>query len=273
MFFFQLFLKKQGGIEMDIMVKFKNQISDTLVMCGRILRHTVRSVDTIITVVAMPVMMMLASVYIYGGAMNIGSSNYVDYIVPGITLFCILSGIAYSAVRLHNDVAKGIFERFHSMPIAKSSILNGHVLTSVIFNIVSVIAVMLFALLIGFRPTAGIAEWLLAAGIIILFTLAMTWIAITFGLLAQNIETAGVFSYVLLALVFTSSGFAPTSTMPAPLRAFANYQPITPVIDSIRALLMGKSAGNNLWVAILWCLIILIFFRIMAMRVYKSKLK
>lgn len=252
--------------------KIKRHISDTMVMCGRILRHTVRSVDTIITVVAMPVMMMLASVYIYGGAMNIGTS-YIDYIVPGILLFCIISGVAYSSVRLNNDVTKGIFERFHSMPIAKSSILNGHVLTSVVFNAVSVIAVLLIAFLIGFRPTAGILEWLLGAGILILFTLAMTWIAIAFGLFAKTVETAGVFSYLLMVLVFTSSGFAPTETMPPALRVFADYQPITPVIESVRSLMMGKPVGNNVWVAILWCVGICVVFRIMAMRVYKQRMK
>ncbi|RJE47162.1 MULTISPECIES: ABC transporter permease [unclassified Dehalobacter] len=258
---------------MNTTLTIKNRISDTTVMCGRVLRHTLRSVDTIITVIAMPVMMMLASVYVYGGAMDLGRVNYIDYIVPGILLFCIVSGVAYSAVRLNNDVTKGIFERFHSMPIAKSSILGGHVLTSVLFNAVSVLAVLLVALLIGFRPGAGIVGWLLASGILLLFTLAMTWIAVTFGLLAKSLEGSGVFSYLLMILIFTSSAFAPTGTMPAALRYFAEVQPMTPIIDSVRSLLMTGTVSNAVWLAILWCVGIWIFFHLAAMRIYKRRIE
>ncbi len=255
------------------MTILKNRISDTLVMTNRILKHNLRSVDTIITVVAMPVMMMLMSVYIFGGAMDLGERSYIDYIVPGIFLLCITSGVAYTTYRLNNDVTKGIFERFHSMPIAKSSILGGHVFTTIIFNAISVIAVLLVALLIGYRPESTLLACLVATLVLLLFALAMTWLAIIFGLIAKSFETAGVYSYILMGLIFTSSGFAPTETMPAGLRYFAEYQPMTPVIESIRTLLSSGKIDNNTWLAMAWCVGLWILFRIIAMKAYKSKVK
>ena len=240
-------------------------------MSGRVLRHTFRSVDTLITVVAMPIVMMLMFVYVFGGAMDTGSMKYIDYVVPGIILMCIESGVAYSAVRLNNDVTRGIFERFHSMPIAKSSILGGHVVTSLIFNAFSTVLILLFALLVGFRPQAGIAGWLLVTGILLLFTLAMTWVAIFFGLLAGNAEGAGVFSYLLMILLFISSAFAPTETMPAVVRVFAEKQPMTPLIESVRSLMLNEPAGSSAVTAALWCIAILIVAYVGSMQIYKRK--
>jgi ABC-2 type transport system permease protein len=247
--------------------------SDTLVMTGRVIRYTTRSIDTVITVLAMPIMMMLLFVYIFGGAMDTGDISYVNYIVPGILLMCIASGVAYSALRINNDVTKGIFERFHSMPIAKSSILGGHVAASLILNIVSVVAIFLVAFLMGFRPEAGFVGWLLISLILVLSIFGMTWMGVTFGLLAKSYEGAGVFSYILLGLLFISSAFVPTETMPAVVRAFAQYQPLTPIIESTRALMLGGSAGSGTLIAILWCLGISVFFYITAMRAYRRRMK
>ncbi len=249
-----------------------NKAGDTRVMCGRVLRHNLRSIDTIITVVAMPVMMMLASVYIYGGAMDIGM-NYKNYIVPGILLFCIVSGVAYTSYRLNIDVTKGIFERFHSMPISKSSILGGHVWTTIIFSCISVFVVLLVSMLIGFRPAADLPQWLLAVLLILVFTFAMTWIAIFFGLICRTNETAGIFTYILMGLIFTSSGFAPTNTMPAGLAAFAKHQPMTPVIDGLRGLMLGQKIDGDLWIAFLYCVVIWALFRVLSMKAYKQKMK
>lgn len=254
-------------------MNLQNQLSDMLTMSGRVLRHTTRSIDTIITVIIMPVMIMLASVYIFGSAMDLGAVRYVDYITPAILLFAIVSGVAYSAARLNNDVTRGIFERFHSMPIAKSSILGGHVLTSMLFNAITVVAVLLAAFLMGFRPAAGILAWLLAGAMLLLFTLSMTCVALTFGLIAAGPETAGVFSYLILGLLFTSSGFAPTDGMPSGLRAFAQYQPMTPILNSIRSLLTANEISNDFWIGVLWCMGILILFRILVMQVYKTKIR
>lgn len=183
---------------MKIISRIKNDFSDTMVMSGRVLRHTFRSIDTLLTVVAMPIMLMLIFVYVFGGAMNIGSSTYINFVVPGILIYTIASGVAYTAIRVNNDITAGIFDRFHSMPISKSSILGGHVLTSIVFNLVSTVVVLLFALLIGFRPDAGFTGWLTVIGIILLFTFAMTWVAVTFGMLANSAEGTGVFAYPIL---------------------------------------------------------------------------
>lgn len=217
-------------------------------------------------------MMLLLFVYVFGGAMNTGSIDYINFVVPGIVLFTIASGVAYTAVRLNNDVTSGIFKRFNSMPISKSSILGGHVLNSVVFNMFSAILVLLVALLVGFRPEAGLAEWLLVIGILLLFTLAMTWVAVTFGLLANSSEGAGVFAYPMLGLLFISSAFVPTESMSGIVRAFAEYQPMTPLIETVRSLLMNEPVGNNALISVIWCVGILIASYIAAMQIYKHKM-
>jgi len=257
---------------MQIISRLKNQLSDTIVMTGRCMRHTFRSMDTLITVIAMPIMMMLMFVYVFGGAIDTGSVNYVNYVVPGIILMVIGSGVAYTAVHLNNDITNGIIDRFHSMPIAKSSILAGHVLTSIVFNALSIVLVMLIALLIGFRTNAGITEWCLVIGIVLMYTLAMTWLSVIFGLLANSAEGAVAFSYPLLILPFVSSAFVPTRSMPGIVRSFAENQPITSIIQTIRSLLMSESVGNNALIAILWCLSILIASYIVAIQIYKHKM-
>jgi len=256
---------------MKIVSRIKRNFSDTAVLSGRVLRHTFRSIDTLITVVVMPIMMMLIFVYVFGGAMNTGSVDYINFVVPGIVLFTIASGVAYTAFRINNDVTAGIFDRFHSMPISKSSILWGHVLTSVVFNAFSTALVLLVALLAGFRPEVGIAGWLLVIGIVLLFTLAMTWVSVTFGLLANSGEGAAVFSYPPLGLLFISSAFAPTGSMPGVVRTFAEHQPMTPIIEAVRALMMNEPVGNNGLITVLWCVGLLIASYIAAMQVYKRK--
>ncbi|SHI10908.1 ABC-2 type transport system permease protein [Sporobacter termitidis DSM 10068] len=255
------------------MSTFKNFLSDTAVLSGRMMRHNLRSIDTIITVVAMPVVMMLLTVYVFGGAMNTGGISYTNYVVPGIILMTIASGVAYAAFRLNNDVTAGIFDRFHSMPIAKSSILGGHVLSAVVFNAVSTVLVMLFAFLIGFRSDAGIVGWLLVIGFLLLCTLTLTWVAVLFGLLAKSAEGASVFSYFLLLLIFISPAFAPTGTMPGVIRAVAENQPFTSIVETVRALLLNQPAGNSALAAVLWCAGILLACYIASMRIYKHKIR
>lgn len=256
---------------MNAILKVRNGLSDSLAMTGRVLRYTTRSVDTIITVVAMPIMFMLLFVYVFGGAIHTGSTRYIDYIVPGILLMCTASGVAYTAFRLNNDITKGIFERFHSMPVAKSSILAGHVLTSLLFNAVSIALILLIACVLGFRSEAGLLAWLAIAGILLLCTLALTWIAVTFGLLARSAEGASVFSYVLLVLLFISSGFVPTDTMPHGLELFAENQPMTAIINAVRSLMFNRPIGDSALLAVAWCMGILILFFLAAMRTYRRR--
>jgi ABC-2 type transport system permease protein len=245
--------------------------SDMSVMLGRSMRHILRSMDTIFTVCITPIAMMLLFVYVFGGAIQTGTDNYVNYLLPGILLIAIASGISYTAYRLFLDKQRGIIERFHSMPIARSSVLWGHVLTSVVSNVISVVVIILVALIMGFRSSAGVLSWLAVAGILVLFTLALTWVAAIAGLSATSVEGASVFSYPLIFLPFISSAFVPTETMPSVVRAFAENQPVTSIVETIRALLSSQPVGNDIWVALAWCLGILIVAYLFAVRAYKRK--
>src|SRR6478752_6590725 len=162
----------------------------TGVLLGRLMRNIMRSPDTIITVAITPIMMMLLFVYVFGGAIDTGTDNYVNYLLPGILLIAIASGIAYTAVRLFTDLQSGIFERFHSMPINRSSVLWAHVLTSLASNAITVVIIVLVGLLMGFRTSADVLAWLAVAGILALFTLALTWIAVVAGLAASSTDGA-----------------------------------------------------------------------------------
>ena len=247
-------------------------LGDTAVLTGRSLRHVLRSPDTIVTTAVMPIAFMLMFVYVFGGAIDIGAGAYVDYLLPGILLITVASGVAYTAYRLFLDLKGGIFERFQSMPIARSSSLWAHVLTSLVANLVSVAVVVGVALIMGFRSGAGALEWLAVAGILVLFTLALTWIAVLAGLSAKTVEGASAFSYPLIFLPFVSSAFVPTETMPGPVRWFAEHQPVTSIVNSIRQLLEGQPASGDLWVALAWCVGILLAAYVAAIMIYRHKI-
>lgn len=245
---------------------------NTAVMFGRTVRHVTRSMDTIITVTIMPIAFLLLFRYVFGGAIQANTDNYVNYLMPGILLIAIASGISYTGYRLFTDMQSGIFERFHSMPIARSSVLWGHVLTSLVSNAISVVVIILVGLLIGFRSSAGVLAWLAVAGILALFTLALTWIAVIAGLLAHSTDGASAFSYPIIFLPFISSAFVPTNTMPGPVRAFADNQPVTSIVNTIRELFAQQPVGNNIWAALAWCVAILIVAYAFAMRAYRRKI-
>jgi ABC-2 type transport system permease protein len=219
----------------------------------------------------MPIAFMLLFVYVFGGAIQTGTDNYVNYLLPGILLIAIASGISYTAYRLFLDMERGIFERFHSMPIARSTVLWGHVLTSLVSNSISVLVIMIVAFIMGFRSSAGILSWLAVAAILALFTLALTWIAAIAGLSAKSMDGAVAFSYPLLFLPFISSAFVPTESMPSGVRVFAENQPVTSIVESIRALLSGQPVGNNIWVALAWCIGIMLVAYVFAMQAYKKR--
>jgi ABC-2 type transport system permease protein len=247
-------------------------IGDTVVMLKRSLRHIARSPDTIITTAITPIAMLLLFVYVFGAAIEVGDDTYVNYLLPGILLITVASGIAYTAYRLFLDVSSGIFERFQSMPIARSSILWGHVLTSVIANLLSLVLVVLVALLIGFRTGAGVLAWLAVAGIMVLFTLALTWLAVIPGLTAKSVDGVSGFSYPLIFLPFISSAFVPTEGMPGPVRWFAEHQPVTSIVNTIRDLFAQQGVGTDLWIALAWCLGLMALAYTVAMRTYRRKI-
>ena len=245
---------------------------DTAVLTGRSLRHITRSMDTIITTVVTPIAMMLLFVYVLGGAIRTGSSSYVTYLLPGILMITIASGIAYTAYRLFMDMQSGIFERFNSMPIARSSVLWAHVLTSLVANLISLVVVVLVALLMGFRSSAGIGAWFAVLGILVLVTLALTWVAVIPGLTAKSIDGASAFSYPLIFLPFISSAFVPTETMPGPVRWFAENQPVTSIVNTIRNLFTSEPVGSDIWVALAWCVGILVVAYVLATITYRRKI-
>jgi ABC-2 type transport system permease protein len=247
-------------------------LGDTAVLTGRTLRHVTRSLDTIITTAITPIAIMLLFVYVFGGAIDTGSVSYVNYMLPGILLITIASGISYTAFRLFTDMQGGIFERFQSMPIARSGVLWAHVLTSLVANVISLVVVVGVALLMGFRTGAGALGWLAVAGILILLTLALTWIAVIPGLTAKSVDGASAFSYPLIFLPFISSAFVPTATMPGPVRAFAENQPVTSIVNAIRDLFAQRPVGTAIWTALAWCVGILIVAYIFANITYRRRI-
>lgn len=250
-------------------------IGDTAVLTRRSLTHIARSPDTIITTAIMPIAFLLLFVFVLGGAVDIGdgagAGGYVDYLLPGILVITIASGISYTAYRLFLDLQGGILERFRSMPIARSAVLWAHVLTSLVANLVAVALVIGVALLMGFRSSATVLDWLAVAGILVLLTLALTWLAIIPGLTAKSIDGATAFSYPLILLPFVSSAFVPTESMPAPVRWFAEHQPVTAIVDALRALLEHEPVGAALWVALAWCVGILLVAYGAAMLAYRRQ--
>ncbi|GAA5185643.1 multidrug efflux ABC transporter permease LieB [Rugosimonospora acidiphila] len=245
---------------------------DTVVLTGRTMRHVTRSLDTIITTAITPIAIMLLFVYVFGGAIDTGSVSYVSYMLPGILLITIASGISYTAFRLFNDLRGGIFERFQSMPIARSGVLWAHVLTSLLANAISLLLVVGVALLMGFRSGAGVLAWLAVAGILALFTLALTWIAVIPGLTAKTIDGASAFAYPLIFLPFISSAFVPTGTMPGPVRAFADHQPVTSIVNVIRDLFTQRPVGTDIWTALAWCVGILVVAYLFANVSYRRRI-
>lgn len=238
-------------------------LHETAALTRRSLRHVLRSPDTIVTTAVMPIAFLLLFVYVFGGAIDVGAEggagdagrggSYVDYLLPGILLISIATGIAYTAYRLFLDLEGGIVERFRSMPISRASVLWAHVLTSLVATFVSLAIVVGVAVLMGFRSGAGVLAWFAVAGILALVALTLTWLAVIAGLSARSVDGATAFSYPLIFLPFLSSAFVPTATMPGPVRWFAEHQPVTAIVDSLRALLAGQPAGGDLWVAIAWC--------------------
>ncbi|MCC2314904.1 ABC transporter permease [Cellulomonas xiejunii] len=248
-------------------------VSDTAALTGRSLRHVLRSPDTIITSAITPIALMLMFTYVFGGAIDTGTQGpYLEYVLPGILLITVASGVAYTSYRLFLDISSGIVERFRSMPIARPSVLWAHVLTSVVANVAGVAIVVAVALLLGFRTGASAAAWLAVLGMVVLFTLALTWIAVIAGVSATSVDGAGAIGYVLIFLPFLSSAFVPTGTMPGPVAWFAEHQPVTAVIETIRALFAQQPVGDDIWVALAWLVGVLVVAYVAAVAVYRRRI-
>ena len=239
-------------------------LADSWTLTGRMLKHNVRSADTIITTLVMPIMIMLAFVFVLGGAMNTGAIRYVDYVVPVVLLFAVASGVSYTGYRANLDVTTGMYDRFRTMPIARASMVFGHIVSSVILNLVSLVVIFGIALLCGYRPHPGLTGWLVLIGLLLAVLVAFAAMGVAFGMAAQSNEGAGMFAYIVMALMFVSSGFAPTETMKAGLRWFADRQPMTPIINAIRGAQMGQIDVKTTLIALAWLAAMIIGFGIMA---------
>jgi ABC-2 type transport system permease protein len=224
-----------------------------LTMIGRSVRLSRRQVDALLMSLLLPIMLMLVFVYLFGGAINTGT-RYVTYVVPGVILLCAGFGASMTAVSVAQDMRGGIIDRFRSMDLGASSILTGHVTASVARNIVSSVLVFGVAFLIGFRPRAGLAQWLAAAGILLLYIVAISWLSAAVGLLANTPDAASGFTFFVMFLPYASSAFVPINTMPSWIHGFARDQPVTPVTETIRGLLLDSPVGTSPWQAIAWCL-------------------
>jgi ABC-2 type transport system permease protein len=224
----------------------------TAVMVGRSLRLSMRNLEALLTSLMLPILLMLLFVYLFGGAIQTGT-DYVTYVVPGVLLLCAGFGAASTAVSVSQDLKGGIIDRFRSMDIGGVPILAGHVAASVVRNITSTVLVLAIAFLIGFRPSAGPADWLAAGGVLLLFILAISWLSAAVGVLVKSPEAAGGFAFFMVFLPYPSSAFVPVATMPTWIHGFANNQPVTPVIETLRGLLLEGPMGSSPWLALAWC--------------------
>lgn len=227
-------------------------LGDSRTMIGRNLRLTSRNTEALITSLALPIMLMLMFVYLFGGAIATGTS-YVTYVTPSVILLCAAFGSATTAVGVTQDMTGGIIDRFRSMDVGGTDVLAGHVTASVARNMASSALVLGVGLLIGFRPHASPLAWLAAIGVLLAFVLALSWLSAVIGLLVKTVEGAGGFAFFMTFLPYASSGFVPIATMPTWIRGFARYQPSTPVIDTLRGLLLDRPLGSSPWLALAWC--------------------
>lgn len=227
-------------------------LGDAMIMIGRALRLTRRHVDSLMISLVLPIMLMLLFVYLFGGAIETGTA-YVTYVVPGVMMLCAGYGSSLTAVSVANDMTNGIMDRFRSMDVRGAAVLCGHVLASAARNMFSMLLVLGVAFAIGFRPAAGVLDWMLAAGILLLFVLAMSWVSAAIGMLVGSPEAASGFTFFVLFLPYPSSALVPIETMPSWIQGFAEFQVCTPVIETLRALMHGTPVGDNGWLALAWC--------------------
>lgn len=228
----------------------------TAVFVGRSVRHSLRNVEALTMAIALPVMLMLLFTFVFGGALDSGG-GYVDYVVPGIILLCAGFGASSTAVDVAEDMSNGIVDRFRTMPLRARGVITGHVVASLLRNLLATGVVIGVALAVGFRPTGDMLQWIGALAVVALFILAITWLYAAIGLAAANPTAASGYGFALLFLPYLSSAFVPTDTMPEWLQWIADNQPITPIIETIRSLLFGRDPGVDLWWAAGWCALII----------------
>ncbi|GAB2983296.1 ABC transporter permease [Saccharothrix stipae] len=245
-------------------------IADSMTMIGRSIRLGRRNVDTLIMSIVLPLLMMALFVYVFGGAINTGT-GYINYVVPGIILLCTGYGAAATAMSVADDMTSGMIDRLRSMPIRSFAVLTGHVTASLARNALSTTIVVGAAIAMGFRPSASPLEWVAVAGLLLLYVLALSWLAAGLGAVAKSVESASALSFFMLFLPYLSSAFVPTHTMPSFLRGVSEHQPITPVIETVRGLLTGTPIGDQGWIATAWSVGLLLASFVLATALYRRR--
>lgn len=234
-------------------------VTDSLILAKRSVLHIVRSLDQVFSLIMFPIMFMLLNNYVFGGAIDTGDTSYTNFLFAGILVQTLAFGANYTTINLAVDLKEGIVDRFRSLPMSNTAVVVGHILSDQLRNVISGVIIVIVALLIGFRPDASFVEWLYVIGLGLVFTFAVSWASAIMGLMVKSLEAAQWMGFIVIfPLTFISSAFVPTDTMPSALRAFAENQPLTLVIDSMRSWLVGTPIGNDPWYALLWCTIIII---------------
>ncbi len=247
-------------------------LSDCLVLIQRSLKHIFKNLDQLMSLALQPIMFLLLFRYVFGGAIDTGGTSYVNFLVAGILIQMAAFGATTTSINVATDLKRGIIDRFKSLPMASSAVLVGHVAADLFRNIVSSVVLILVGLLIGFRPTASITDWLMALGMLLLFTLAFSWLSAIVGLLAKSVEAVQWMSFMFIfPLTFASSAFVPTDGMPKYLRIFAENQPITHVIEAMRGYLVGTPIGNHALIASIWFVAIILICVPLAGYLFRTK--
>ena len=229
--------------------------SHALVMLRRNARHVTRNPTSVFNAVLMPIVIMLMFVYMFGDAFDVGVA-YIDYATPGLMLLAVCYGLGSVATSVNADMTKGIINRFKVMDVSRGAVLTGHVVASVLTNLVAIAALIGVAFLLGFDPAAGPRDWLGVAGTVVLLAVATGWFTVALGLAAKRPETAGLAAVPLVMLPFFSSAIVPADKMGPGLREFAEYQPFTPIIETLRGVLAGTPAAGDVVPAVIWCVAI-----------------
>jgi len=246
---------------------------DSWIMFKRCMKIALRNPEALVQATVTPIFLMLLFGAVFGNIADVGSYSYVDFIIPGIILQAVAQATSYIAININTDMTKGIVDRFRSMPISKSALLIGHAGASVVRNVITTAVIIGTAFVVGFRPQAGFVDWLIITGVLLLSVTAITCFAVLCGLKAKAPESASGLMFPLFILPFVSSGFAPTETMHSAIRWFAEYQPMTPIINAVRALMLGYPPGSDLFIAIAWTAGVSVVAFTFALRRYKRKLK
>lgn len=252
--------------------RFYWAISDSLILIKRSLKHIFKNMDQLLSLAIQPIMFMLLFRYVFGGAIDTGETSYVNFLVPGILIQTAAFGALTTSLSVATDLQRGIIDRFKSLPMVSSAVLTGHVTADLVRNTISSTVMIIVAFFIGFRPVASFLDWVMILGLLLLFTFALSWLSAIMGLVAKSIEAVQWIGFIaVFPLTFASAAFVPTETMPTALRIFAENQPVTHVIEAIRALMVGTSIGNHGWLSLIWCVAIIVIAIPVAAYIFRTK--